>query len=466
MASVETIYLNPAFDASNFKTEFHIPRDKVYSPSIRLCGVGLVSSAANASYNRLVGSQGVIRNIILTDKGTEIDSCKRCNVLEGFKSLNFGGPRDQSFEAQQTRNTLLGFDHTIERFGQNGNHDYDGSGETSQMRDYIGANGTRKITTRHRHNQVQANGDQRTGDSYILLHDYLPVLAQMAALPTNVFDDLKLTIEYETTPSKCLATNIDVPHATLAPVLVMDQINDVDMAQNALKQLQSFMWNTYEHDMFVVQAADASVAAHGTRQTTSARLNGFKNKTIGKMLLVKQLQNQSDGDVVDGTTALGYGNMGSVACFDEQLQVRVNGANAMPGQGITKPNEALALMADTFGQITMSPFGHAYNGSNYNTTLADMQTEKVMENGSRKTGRLSYFGLPIHEKVTDMQIIYSRVQLLHEDPGTIHNIHGQTDGIARGSGWSSKKPLNVHCFCEVAKSITFQAGGQYVIAYV
>lgn len=455
MASVETIYLNPAFDASNFKTEFHIPRDKVYSPSIRLCGVGLVSSATNAQYNRLVGSQGVIRNIILTDKGTEIDSCKRCNVLEGFKSLNFGGPRDQSFEAQKTRNTLLGFDHTITRAA-------DGSGETSQMRDSIGANGNRKETTKERRNEIaaQSSTNVRTGDSYILLHDYLPVLAQMAALPTNVFDDLKLTIEYETTLSKCLATSVNVPHTTLAPVLVMDQINDVDMAQNALKQLRSFMWNTYEHDMFVVQAADGTQADTGTRQLTSARLNGFKNKTIGKMLLVKQLQNQSDGDVVDGTNALGYGNMGSVACFDEQLQVRVNGANAMPGQGITKPNEALALMADTFGQITMSPFGHAYNGSNYNTTLADMQTEKVMENGSQKTGRLSYFGLPIHEKVTDMQIIYSRVQLLNEDPGTNHG------GIPPGSGWSSTKPLNVHCFCEVAKSITFQAGGQYVIAYV
>lgn len=454
MASVETIYLNPAFDAGNFKTEFHIPRDKVYSPSIRLCGVGLVSSGANAQYNRLVGSLGVIRNIILTDKGTEIDSCKRCNVLEGFKSLNFGGPRDQSFEAQKTRNTLLGFDHTIERFGNGG---ADGSGETSKMRDFIGANGVRKQTTQQRRNVVGADdgSNTRTGDSYILLHDYLPVLAQMAALPTNVFDDLKLTIEYETTLSKCLATSVNVPHTTLTPVLVMDQINDVDMAQNALKQLQSFMWNTYEHDMFVVQAADAGVAATGTRQSTSARLNGFKNKTIGKMLLVKQLQNQSDGDVVDGTNALGYGNMGSVACFDEQLQVRVNGANAMPGQGITKPNEALALMADTFGQITMSPFGHAYNGSNYNDDRTQLQTDKVMENGSQKTGRLSYFGLPIHEKVTDMQIIYSRVQLSAESAA-----------ITPGSGWSSKKPLNVHCFCEVAKSITFQAGGQYVIAYV
>jgi len=415
--AIETVYVNPSFDSKNFRTEFILEPNKVYLPTLRMCGLGheMNVGGSNAQFNRLVGAYGLIKNIRLLDKGIEIDSCKFCANLQGFRNLN-KDPRHNAKIATHLRRTQLGFTHVCET----GN----------------GMNENTAATSVVKAGRDSENTNEDAGaDANVYLGECLPILKSMNVLSTQMFRHLKLIIEYETDLSRVVANNQDKTFTTRTPLLVIDEIVDKETQQKLVSSMKNIAWTSYEHDRFDVPGVPAPGGM--VEQVVDVKLNGPKNKSIGRVLVVKQLA-ASDATVNTGGDNVVCGNVGSLESEQEKYQLRINGANILPEQGVTKCNEQLALLTQTFGPISMTPFAHF--GSKP-SGLANLTNE-----GGKDASQLGHFGIAINDYVQDFQLTYKR-----RNNNT-------------GTPFYTNKALSVHVYYEVQKMLQLQ-GGTYRIVY-
>lgn len=454
--AIETVHLNPSFDATNLRTEFILEPNKVHLPTLRLTGIGLrqAAGAEAGNYNRLVGAHGSIKHIRLLDKGVEIDSCKFCNILQGFKNLNHSARHNDKVNTH-LRRTELGFTHLSCNEGT--------LNVNTAIKSLIQAGRLPEGTNR---NRVENN--HACGDADIYLGEHLPILKSMNALSTSMFRHLKLVIEHEQVISRVLRDRVGVAQSTLTPVLVIDEVVDKETQQKLMASMKSIQWTSYEHDRFEVPEVTGlgANAAGRPEQRTEVKLNGPKNKSIGRVLIVKQLQDDADASILFnsnngaiGFCNRGFGNVGSIQCQKEQYQLRINGANILPEGGVTKHNEQLALLTQTYGQMSMLPFAHF--GSCPASGLDDIifcknanQDGRIADgDGNDSSKQLGCFGIAVNDYVQDFQLTYTR----------------QNNGFANDDnaiGFKcTNKALSVHVYFEVQKMLQLQ-GGTCRIVYV
>ena len=424
--AIETVYINPSFDSTNFRTEFMLPANKVFLPTLRMCGLGFKQAGHTAQFNHLVGAYGLVKHIRLLDKGIEIDSCKFCSNLQGFKNLS-KPPRHNGKVSVHLRRSQLGFTHNSVAGTLNGN----------------------AVVKSNIKSQRLSESTSTTGgvDSNVYLGEFLPILKSLNVLSTQMFRHLKLIVEYESTKSRVLMTDQNQNFSTKVPVLVIDEVVEKEAQQKLLGAMQSIRWVSYEHDRFDVPAV-AVTADTVAEQVVDVKLNGLKNKTIGRVVLVKQLADDTDSTVSVGNSAVGFGNVGSIQCVKEKYQLRVNGANILPEQGITKYNEQLALLAQTYGDITMLPF------SQCGSVPGGLQDNLLTDKGPYGAKQLGYFGIAVNDFVQDFQLTYKREN---------NNPTGYT--VANLGHNYTSKALSVHVYFEVNKMLQLQ-GGAYRIVYV
>lgn len=425
--AIETVYVNPSFDSSNFRTEFMLPANKVYLPTLRMCGLGYqkTPNADSSRYNYLVGAYGLVKHIRLLDKGIEIDSCKFCSNLQGFKNLN-KSPRHNGKVAVHLRNSELGFTHNSVASTTSSN--------TS-------------IVSNIKSMKLSANTNKGGGaDANVYLGEFLPILKSLNVLSTQMFRHLKLIIEYENVKSRVIIDNQDKTYNTAVPVLVIDEVVEKEAQQKLLGAMQSIRWVSYEHDRFDIPANTPGGNAVA-EQTVDVKLNGLKNKTIGRVLVVKQLANDNDTSVNANNAIIGFGNVGSIQCVQEKYQLRVNGANILPEQGITKYNEQLALLAQTYGDITMLPFSHC------GSIPSGLQGNKLTDKDVNGAKQLGYFGIAVNDFVQDFQLTYKREN------------NSFASDIANNGQVYTNAHLTGHVYFEVNKMLQLQ-GGAYRIMYV
>ena len=227
---------------------------------------------------------------------------------------------------------------------------------------------------------------------------------------------------------------------TLRPVLACDVINNPVVVANLNKGLKNATWLEVEHDFFIIpqSANDGGPDDQLLEQSTNVQINGFNNKHLERILIVKEIGDASLEQ--SGGSTSGFGKFSSQCCYKQKLQFRVNGRNVLPRNGIVGNNERLAHIVDAFGECS------AYISSNQYGLNATLE----LTDGRDLMGQLDYMGMYIGEDISNLQINYSRVGLEDTTPKR-----------------PTTQTLKSHVYGEVRKSLIVGGPGQgYVIRYM
>ena len=410
-SNVSTKYLDPKIYTPNARATFELDAsESAYLPNLRLTFLGVVSSGA-IGYNELVGALGLIKNIRLMDGKTVLTSLNEAQFYSGFKNVNKPNEVNQSSAGYQDC-TGLGF--TV-------------NGTT---------NAIQKMASSFGANTALGTTNSATLD----LRDLLPMLNSVSHLPTAVFKNLNIQIEFDAKADNQVLNDKTITMDTIRPVLACDVINNPVVVDNLNKSLKNATWLEWEHDFFVIpqSANNGGANDQSLEQSVNVQINGYNNKHLERILLVKEIGDASKEQDTNATR--GFGKFSSQACYKQKVQFRVNGRNVLPREGIVGNNERLAHIVDAFGECS------AYISSNQYGVDAALE----LTDGRNLMGQLDYIGMYIGEDISNLQINYSRVGL--EDT-------------------TNKRPttdqLNAHVYGEVRKSLIVGGPGQgYVIRYM
>ncbi len=423
---VITHILDPVFSRSNQRVEFRLPNDVKLLSNMRVGGLGAFASVAS-TYNGMVGGLGVIQSIHLLDgENAVLDQLLQAPIYNAFKNYNHTNQEQKDRLPNLSKNTMAMSFNGVEA-GAAGN-----AGAKISLYDLNAS--ARQIQT----------SEAATATTWFSVADMLPLLRQMLVVDTSVLRNLKLVIEISTDIDSYAIETANAPFSTTQPFLIFDQmVGDGPAFQNV-------EYTSIEHDRISVPADVATVAQVSKIQNQNSRVGGFNNKSVVRMLIAKNPQLLSTYQTTG--TNMRYSNLGSVSCFKEELQVRVNGQNMFAGSGLgPSDNERLAMCNDVWG--TMSTYNYA-NGSAY---LADGVNRNVhIDVGNDIMSSLDYYGVLINSEISDLQLNFSR---------TIVNV--QDSGPADISDTASvNQALDLNIFCEVKKAIISDGSGGYLIQYV
>jgi len=426
---ITDLYLKPSFFQNLSQCEFRIPRDKVFSNSVYLEKLGLIDTANgnNIQYNGLAGALSLVKNAVLLDNGVEIDSCKNCTSLTAFRN-----------KLRLTKRILNKLDSEKS------------SRAASSFKSKIAANGSITVQRIGPVDTETLKQDEAiTEDGFIQLSFFFPILNQLSSVDTNLFTDLRVRLEFNSELSKLLNRTDLNNIQQIVPVLRLQEIEDPKLsASMAIKSNVS--WIAYEHDRYSIPANAGS--ATGQEQTTSVRMNGIRNKSIGRVLIQKAYATESAA-----TTGDDYANYASRSLFKEKIQVRVNGANlfAEGGLGGDKVMDIMATTTDAWGEYTMIPYEgeHGKGPGAYNATATNWQINTYVN--VRVANKGSYIGFNVQDKANDFFIEHKRTCVTGDK-----NLETMS-----GAGSASLAALTVNVYFEVKKMLMV-SNGKYVVQYV
>lgn len=452
-SSLKTTIIDPQFHSEN-RCEFRLEnRGQAYMPTLRIGNIGLSKTGATPNaYHFGAGTSSVISRIRLMDGNEELDSLR--NVAQW---LTFKGALKSN-----SQNTNV-FNHL------NGNNQGWVYGETGEL---LEAN-TKQVV-----DQTVLN-EAATGS--LDLRECFGFLNSVSHLSTNLFKNLRVIIEYVPNTSVQLLVNsqaaADVTGILkVVPILICDEITDGALVATLDKQLTSANWVAVEHDLAnMPQAFDPAGATVATtaNQRVQLRINGFQDKTVTRLMIAKCYENTAaTGPNVNQPGALGpnevkaLGGYGSKALHRERFNIRLNGRNVLAGDGLTTPAQATMMLSDTWGALDMCPFQNtescgrdtpyaasALNIVGINATVPSVLTTAPGVNTGPQQGywigNSAWIGVPIQDKVTDLQIDLER-------QGTF------STGTSSSAG--NFQALNLHIFGEVVKGMSV-SGNSYRIFY-
>jgi len=386
---VETKILDASNYVANRYVEFKLDEEDVnYLADMRLINLG--ATAANSpTYAALGGASNLIKHIELLDGREVLCSSRHISPYMAFQQTRLPNEKNKS-----VNNFLLKSDYAYQAM--------EGAIKTGGDPSTLTADST------------------TTPKSHISLSDCLPLLERIPALSSAMFKNLRIRIEFETSPYKVISTADAI--TTIEPSLC------VDIVRGQMSMPSQVSWLEVEHDQYVLSGSNPSVANQPLKTPHSIRLNGFNNKFVERMLLVKQF---------DDETKYGVNHTvknGSLALFKEELQVRINGANKFP-EILDKDCVRSHVCEDAWGVLNVvQQFNRCY------TTDAQLAASQI--------GLTDYNGLVISEAVKDLQIQHNR-------------------SCINDSSTDSKpnSTIKVHVYCEVRKALNMK-GGDYQIMYV
>lgn len=483
--NVRTTIIDPTFFNSPRtggagRCEFRLSnRADAYLPTFRLGNVGLALDDGTL-INRYADGPGCfscIDRIRLMDGGTEIDGLRNVGQWLTFKSL------------QKTNSQNINVFNNLEG----------GSLGVS-----LGATGE---LLSHGDKPVSKGTPSTLGT--LDLREVFPILNSLSHLSMSLWKNLRVVIEYvpmtqhQKLVHSTVAANVAELHIPL-PILIVDEIDDAVLVATLDKQLTQVQWTSIEHDLAnIVEVPGVSAGDNETAvvQHTALRINGFQNKAVSRMLVVKNYENSLHNvvpDLAGQPVVRGLGGYGSRALHKEQFNLRLNGRNVLAGNGLTSPAQISMMLSDVWGDMNATPFSNTESvglDSTYDLTVATVpiglpprnwkgvrecfppvpgldgtlptsagggrlttppdapQTWDVAPTSTQGTyiGNSSFIGIPIHDRVSSLQIDVVRTG---------------TKSIAGGSSSSAGnyQSLNLNIFCEVSKQMQI-GGGKYMISY-
>ena len=421
--NVETKYLDPKSFIDGARCTFDLGNrtHMAILPNMRLINVGIASTDVGRSYNTLIGVEGLIKNIRLLDGRTELTKTSNYQLYKGFVNSNQKNAKSISMRSERIH-ARLGAEID----------------NTTNLLDYPKpARGTNVSNAQ--------SGATATHAGTIDLREALPMLNAIPHLPTDVFSNLKLEIEF-TNDVNFWANDVSTQvGAMVVPTLVVDVLDNPEIVRKMNAALTSAQWIEIEHDQvhFPVSADDGGAGDLNQTQEINSVLDGFKNKRVERMLMVKEDPVKANYRAIGGGTVYdGQGWCGSTAIREEKVQVRVNGKNLLPRQGLVGNMERLGMLVDTYGDFTCYP-GHNTRGIDtglvFGTNAAD---------GRKYMGNLSYNSWYIGDKVFNLQVTHSR-----------------KNEVRAAQPKPSTNALSVHYFGEVKKGLIL-GKNNYNIVYL
>lgn len=398
---IKTHIIDPIFNQANFQSEFRLNSDSVYLSNLRLLNIGVTTAGGAKDYNLLVGAYGVIQSIQLYDGNELLDQLLEQQIWQAFSNYNHHNNKNADVNRYLACNGL-GFVFTGPKTDSADPH----------IESFLAQPKT-----------ASAAKDSNRG--WLDLKRILPFLDSSMYLPTNIFKRLRLVITYTSNADVISQASADTT-SSLQPLLVADEV----VGKSASKMMSSYKGVEYEpieHDRVIVDEIATTTQDATPVQQVTFTVNGYDGKQINRILVVKTPSAKSADSV---------GLLGSIAQKDEKVQLRINGGNIFAQNGITRPNQRLALLTDSWGTC------NSYPGSNL-TNVAN-----ASNNITVPIGQLDYFGCVLNQKVNEMQIDFSRT--------------GQHDG---GGNNLYNQRLALNIYCEVRKAVIVGKGG-YNVVYV
>jgi hypothetical protein len=327
--------------------------------------------------------------------------------------------------------------------------------------------------------QVRQGEDVTTG--LLDLRECFGFLNSVSHLSTKLFKNLRVVIEYVPNQSTHLlvddqrANNIAGLKKNI-PILIVDEITDMALVNTLEKQLTGASWVAIEHDLAnIPEVPNLAAVADEAVQRSQLRINGFQDKAVSRLMIAKCYENtgpagpnvqQAGGLAGTVHQVKALGGYGSKALYKERVNLRLNGRNVLSGDGLVTPAQATMMLSDTWGALNMCPFQNqqsvgrdtAYAGAPLNVVGINETVPSVRQyaagvgTGPQQGYWISnsaWIGLPVQDRVTDMQIDLERT-------GTF------SEGTQSSAG--NFQALNLHVFGEVAKGMTV-SGGSYRVFY-
>jgi len=424
-------------------------------PTLRIGNLGLSKTGATVNkYQFGAGTASVISRIRLMDGNEELDSLR--NVAQW---LTFKGALKSNSQNTNVFNNLSG--------------DSQGwiYGETGEL---VDANTKR----------VRSTGDDSTTGS-LDLRECFGFLNSVSHLSTKLFPNLRVVIEYVPNSSTQLLVNsqagADIANLKkVVPILICDEITDDALVATLDKQLTEASWVAVETDLSnmprAFDPAGATVATTAT-QRVNLRINGFQDKTVSRLMIAKCYEDTAANGPNVNQGAIGpnevkaLGGYGSKALHKEKFNLRLNGRNVLAGDGLVTPAQMTMMLSDTWGALDMCPFQNTENCgrdvvySNFEATPIGPRNTvgiNVTVPSARSTApgaglpqqgywisNSAWIGVPIQERVSDLQIDLERVATFSE-------------GTSSSAG--NYQSMNLVIFGEVAKGMSV-SGGSYRIFY-
>ena len=412
-----TQILDPIIDLKNNRVEWTLNTESCYSSNIRILNLGLTTTGAKTKYNRLAGSLGAVKNIYLMDgQGQTLDQLLDANKYLGFKMFNKGHSSSRSLDRNKVGNSL-------------GNVVDSGSKIGRVIED-------KPLDTT----------DLLTGKGMLNLSDALPMLRSTKILPTTIFKQLRVVIEFETSANNLAQVNNQVLNTVANPLLVVEEILDPSNVAQLTQSFNGVGWLSVERDQKAF-STDLAVTAAADRQKSNEKnllFKGFDNKYLHRVLVLTQPTGQNTNALADGTV-VGGGGLDSIPLIAPSYQFVVNGRNKLTGQGLQRSSEIMDKLVQTWGSNSANTGGNV-------TKL--FESSDVITVPTHFEARQSYVGISIEEMIQDFSLNLSFTSQFNQSAGA-------------GDVWLDQynSPLQIVIFGECRKSIVVAKDGSYLISY-
>lgn len=407
-----THIVEPVYDVANQRAEWRFLPDTCYFADARLLDIGAWSASGATAANGLLGSECPIRAIHLMDGGTTLDTI---NDFPQWRAI-------QKLQVQNDGAISVGRHLSKNQVG------YIVSGEMSADDATFGQNQDIIVA------QDQGDGVATTAagahKAWISLKSVFPFLANSAVLPTNVFRQLKLVVQFNsaTQMADLVSTTGKTDITSTRGLVVIDELEDSDAKVAAMSKYQGVRWSGVVQDRWQLDAVTAATSP----QSVTQKLRGFDGAWVED--LVVKLTPQTVPQTVGGDNKP-FGALGSLSVPAANFQVRVNGQNKLPRAGVEGKMRALALATDSIGSICTMPFqvmmSDVFNGNGHGATVSDTQ------------GQVAPFAVEIKDHVEDLQVTLGR--------------EFKTNNPIQAAA------LNINVFGRVAKALVLDQSGGYLV---
>lgn len=412
-SSIKTNLIDPVYDGKNKRTEFRLQKDKLYLPNFRLSNLGFTSIAASGNINKSGGIYSFIKNIYLYDGRTVLDQILGVNDYLTWKNYNSENSVNRDINKWLVKHKL--------------GYDYFGIGEGTINEFLVQKQTAIDITD--------------TPTAWLDLTEVFPFLRNSEYVPTSIYKNLSVVVEYTVDNLTLIPDGGTTPSTTLEPLLIVDEIMDPEFINNFLKTYKGVRYLAIEHDQQFIAGADASATVKlsntntSINQKVSFKINGFDNKVVNRMLVIKK-------PTINNTS---FGTLHSQSFVDEKLQFRVNGRDLLPDDGIDKPNRRLAMLNDAFGLCNTVVGSNTVGFANYGNHVQDTNLASSFD----------YAGVVIGDSINDLLVNFSRTGRYDSSLPTANN---SQDGNVYN------QPFNMHFFGEVDKEVVV-TGDKYQVMY-
>lgn len=415
-SALKTHVIDPVRDIANSRTEFRLGGgDSVYLSNMRLMNLGVITDRVD-EYNALTGCYGMIKQMSLYDGSTLLDQILSAQQLMGFRLYNKSNDKARDQSRYLAKNEL-GFMFDGKDFGA----------QAVTIPFYTSEQARTRTNT----------AEDTTNKGWLSLREAFPMLKEALYLPTRVFKNLRLVVQYDTDADNIVQqVNATVVTKQTEPILVVDELVDEQVSMQVTNAFKELSYRSIEYDSVVVPSITPTAGNPNPVQTVNFNINGFDNKFVNRIMMANFPVTKISDYVGDSYSQ----NM-----INQKVQFRINGANKAPrdGDGWNRPNQRLARVVDTWGECVNVPGGNS-TGINDSSNIGNALVQDLV-------GKLDYTGIVIGDRVNEMQLTYTRT--------------GMYTNTAPENEQTFNQAIRLQLYGEVEKQLMVNPDGTYNVMY-